>query len=204
METLKSSVMTGKLEGIPGVSTSPLDNDFCNSMAKKSTVCEECYSRRMLKGMRKNCRPRWKANGEWLSRIQTNEDLASFGKKLKPKHGIVRFHPHGELINLTHLINLYKIAESRPEITFALWTKRKDLTAGTSKPKNLVLIYSNPVHPSKDYVMPIPPRGFDKVFNVVSKEYNGQKVVNCGSKKCIECKLCYSLETTDCIVEIVK
>ena len=58
-----------------------------------------------------------------------------------------RFNAHGELINLTHLENLVRIAKKNPHCNFALWTKRNDLIVKyfktRDKPKNFILVYSN-------------------------------------------------------------
>ncbi len=97
MEKVKVSTMTGKLKGLDAINTSPLDNNFCQTMSKNSdNICHYCYSQKMLKGLRKNCRPSWKANGELLSESElTAEQLP------KIKTELCRFSAHGELINRT-------------------------------------------------------------------------------------------------------
>lgn len=63
-------------------------------------------------------------------------------------------------------------------------------------PSNVILIYSNP---KVDKVIKTVPKGFHKVFNVVSSEEVAE--INCGARKCLECQRCYSFDTTSVIVE---
>ena len=68
----------------------------------------------------------------------------------------------------------------------------------SSKPKNLILVYSNSI---TDTVMDYVPSGFDKVFNVVRQDRSD---VNC-HKKCIECLMCYDVKNkTEQIIERIK
>ena len=86
--------------------------------------------------------------------------------------------------------------------TFSLWTKRKNIVSrvlkNRDKPKNLVLIYSNPYVDKLNVELP---KHFNKVFNNVSKD---SSIVNC-SKKCIECMMCYTIDNpTTQIIEVKK
>ena len=208
---VKISMMTGKLKGIPAVNTSPLDNPFCEKMSHvEGAICQHCYSRRMLSGIRKNCRSGWKFNGEELSsRIFTVSEIKALHLEEKAPHGIVRFSAHGELINYKHAYNLIKIAQLYPALIFGLWTKRLDILnevfvkAEIEKPDNLVVIYSNPFVDKECSIIAIQAMYpfVDKVFSVVSKD-NGD--VNCGARSCATCKLCYSKDTTNVVIEKLK
>lgn len=207
---VKVSEMTGKLAGVPAVNTSPLDNPFCERMAKTDAICSKCYSRRMVSGIRKNCREGWKDNGNILStRLLTTDEIKALHLEEKAPHGIVRFSAHGELINYKHSYNLIKIAQIYPALSFALWTKRLDVLnevlveAGIEKPNNLVIIYSNPAVDACIPVTGIQARYpfVDKIFNVISQDSDA---VNCGARSCATCKLCYNKDTTSEIIEKLK
>jgi len=202
----KWSKMTGKLQHIPALNTSPLDNVFCQSMhtSKKENICNHCYSVKSLKGYRRNCDSRFRENGQVLSSGPiTGNDI----ERLPPVR-IARFSGHGELHNLTHLENLYRIAEFFPETTFALWTKRNSLVRITGskrketglphRPDNVILIYSNP---KINDVMTKPPAGFDKVFNNTTEITAAD---NCTGRNCADCQQCYTLKGPVCIVEKIK
>jgi len=191
---VEKSVMSGKLKHIEAINTSPLNNPFCLKMQKTDSICSKCYSVNMLKTFRYNCNTKFMRNGELLSKEELKDD------QIPVFIGVIaRLSAHGELFNKTHLRNYYKIAKKNRYTKFALWTKRKDLVQGEKKPSNVILVYSNP---KIDEVMPEPPEGFDKVFNVVTDDKKHK--VNC-SKECFKCRKCYNMITkVNCIVEKIK
>jgi hypothetical protein len=194
------STMSGKLEGLRAINSDPTTNLFClqmNRTTKENQICGHCYSLRMLRSYRKNCQPAFERNNKLFSgRVQ--------GGLPKFKEGeYVRWNGHGELVGFEHYSWCLAIARANPKTTFALWTKQKKLVqdvhnAYIMRPKNLILIYSNPII---DDVMNQPPTWFDKVFNNVSEDHPDE---NCTGQKCKDCLLCYSKDTTDVIVEHVK
>lgn len=191
-DQIKISTMTGKLRNIPAINTNPLDNSFCNKMSKTRAVCKYCYSRNMLQGLRKNCGPAWSKNLKILSKPLSDDQIPTINNIW------VRFHGHGELTGSTMFLNFCKIAKHNSRTQFVLWTKRCDIVRKHihEVPKNMTLIYSNP---RLNNVLKNPPSGFDRVFNVVSKDHYKS---NCAGKNCWECGLCYDPKsTTKCIVE---
>jgi hypothetical protein len=201
MDAVHISKMSGKLDGFKAISTNTLTNPFCIKMnkAKKETICKHCYSHTMLNGYRKNMAAVLQRNSDLLgSRTLSKEELPVI------LDSVFRFDAHGELINMQHLANLVAIVNHNLNCTFALWTKRKDyikrLFDHVEKPKNLIVIYSNPTISS---IMDTPPLYFDKTFNnVLEDEYVDQQ--NCTGQQCKNCLLCYNHSTTDTIVEKVK
>jgi hypothetical protein len=191
-EYIIPSEMTGKLTGIQAINTSPLDNEYCKKMRQcKGCVCFDCFSCNMLEGSRKNCRPSWKRNGELLQKplkvIPTIDTVKG------------RFSGHGELHNREHARNYFRIARKNPSVSFAFWTKRIDLVKGMRVPRNVTMVYSNPV---VDEVRSCPPAGFHKVFNVVTKGSSVKS--NCNGKQCRDCGICYSRKGERVIVETLK
>ena len=195
---IKYSVMSGKLKGIPALNTSPLNNNFCKAMSsKKDSICGSCYSINMLKTFRKMCDPPFRRYGEFLSKkVHPSEYLP------KPPNALyVRFSAHGELINLNHTINLFKICGLSPNTTFTLWTKRMNLVwkaiKQIGKPSNLILVYSAMGLDVETTV----PKYFDKVFIVQTKKNDK---TNCFGG-CIDCLKCYTkTDTTTHIYEEIK
>ena len=171
---LKISKMSGKLDGLKAINTSPLNNPFCMTRhSQDKGICGQCYSIRMLKTFRSNC---------------------------NPTYAFFRFSAHGELLNENHLINLLNICKKNPHCTFALWTKRAALYRKVikqyKKPVNLIAIYSQT---KINHIPQKPPTGFDKVFCVV----NDKTPVNC-KDRCISCLKCYRKSTESVIVERIK
>ena len=185
------SKMSGKLAGFYSINTNPLDNPFCNKMANiPGSICEQCYSRRMLKTLRKSCNRSWSENGFVLSKEVMD---AKHLPDLSGLHcnGAFRFSSHGEIINETHLTNLCTIAARNPGVTFGLWTKRTDMVQKHRDqiPSNVVLIASTRW---VDIAQPSVPDGFDKIFSVYTKAFAERHAIpiNC-TGHCKECMLCY-------------
>ena len=198
MQQLAWSKMSGKMDGIPALNTDTTTNKFCMTMSKKKdTICGECYSWNMLKTFRKNVVPRFQLNSKLLS-----ERVLDMNELVRPKGNNVRFNAHGELINTNHLQNLVNYALFYPKVTFTLWTKKhgqiRSFFDKHEKPKNLILIYSNP---TVGTIYKSVPKHFDKVFNVVSCDTSQ---INCVGD-CIDCMKCYTVnDTTKQIVEKIK
>ena len=195
MEKLKITVGTGKLEDVRSLNTSPLSNSFCMKMSKGNSVCSKCYSIKSLKTYRKGCDKAWDRNGDILTeKVYPVEEMPFLND------AIFRIHSHGELINETHLENVYNLARRNPQTTISIFTKRKDLVAKVKdRPENVILVYSNPV---MDRVMETPPPNFHKVFNVVTQREGNN--VNCGARKCANCQICYKFNSPDVVVELEK
>jgi len=182
---IKLSKMSGKLKGIGAINTNTTSNGFCikqNGNGKPDSICSECYSWRILKTFRKNAVPAFKHNSKVLSEKIIHPDGLPI-----TNYAYFRFNGHGELINSNHFHNLLNICKKNKKTTFALWTKRSDIVKrelkSRDKPKNLILVYSNP---KIDSVIGIP-KGFNKVFNNVSHDIG----TNCHGK-CIDCLKCYN------------
>ena len=202
---IKISAMTGKLDGLKAINTSPLNNPYCQRMSKcKEFICAYCYSIDMLKGYRRNCIPAWTKNGEELSKPIPFWHLPKF------KSGtVVRFSGHGELFNTVHAINLIKIAYRNPTSKFSLFTKRARLVQNAvdilGKPANLQLVFSSP---KLNKQSPLP-KYFDRTFTVWEESYRTDHhdihaPINCGARKCIECMICYEDNGVSAVNELLK
>ena len=196
MGVVHISEMSGKMKYIDSINTNPLSNAFCEAMSKTDAVCSKCYSRNMLKSFRANCEKPFEKNSQVLSSsIIPIEDL--------PIVNILffRFSSHGELLNETHFLNLINIAKKNKSTTFSLWTKRVNIVnnvlANIKKPKNLILICSDPKIDGDCEL----PENFDKIFRVTNDDNN--PLVNCVGK-CFDCRKCYTKNKITLIVERLK
>ena len=224
LQAIHTSKMTGKLIELEAISDDTPSNGFCYDRYIKAKeknkkagyvvdICGECYSHTMLSTYRKNMRPALARNEFLAERLLGQHELPTYLK------AFMRLDAHGELRTetvdskgkvikrynkFTHIENYCRIAEHNPHCTFALWTKRTDIIkpffATRDKPKNLIIIYSNP---QVGTILSKPPKHFDKTFNnVLEDEYVDEQ--NCTGQKCKDCLLCYKHGTTDTIVEKVK
>ena len=225
LQQVHTSKMTGKLIELDAISDNTVTNGFCydryikakakNEKAGKVVdICGVCYSHTMLGSYRKNMQPALDRNEFLAERLLETHELPTYLK------AFMRLDAHGELRTetvdpasgkvirtydkFTHIENYCRIAEHNPHCTFTLWTKRTDIIKlffdSREKPKNLIIIYSNP---KVGAILSKPPKHFDKTFNnVLEDEYVDEQ--NCTGQKCKDCLLCYKHGTTDTIVEKVK
>lgn len=199
MSKVHVSIMTGKLEGMHAINSNPLTNNFCQGMRKsKKSICKDCYSCSMLQTFRKLCQPSFNRNDKAMEfDLLPVEDLPLLND------AIFRFNGHGELRSYIHLVNYMNIALKNPHCKFTLWTKRINFVSQylkrNPKPSNLFLVYSSPILNKRSKL----PDNFDKVFTVYDGDQKGIKI-NCGGKKCLECRFCYSNNRIRFINERIK
>lgn len=193
----------GKMEGFRSVSTSVWLNRYCRLRAEDpKSVCHKCYAKAQLNrkaSLDRHCED----NTEILTSHVLPDDAFPI---LNDRY--FRLESFGDLNNDIQFINYIKFARRNPETTFALWTKNFGIVDRVlkymDKPENLIIVASSlelnkPIDVSRwDWV--------DKVFTVYDEDYvQEHKVhINCGKKKCIECKLCYTHNPIREINEILK
>lgn len=192
-----SDNMSGKMFGIPAVSTSVLENPICQKRREDpESICAGCFAANTAArytSLAKNL----KSNLELLTgEILPLDALPVFIPELA---SIVRFEAFGDLANVTQAINYINIAKQNPRVCFAIWTKNIAFLAKaieeTGKPENLRVIYSSPIV-NKAIELEKLQRGFpcvDAIFTVYDKKYiaANNTEINCGAKSCITCRNCY-------------
>ena len=199
-----SDYMSGKMEGIPAISTSVFLNPYCAARAKDpNSICSHCYARATVERY-KDLNRHIEENTSVLAELVPVELLPRFKKTV----GIVRFEAFGDLFSETQAINYFRIAEANPHVKFALWTKNKGIARRAVemyyKPDNLQLVYSaNKINEPEPL-----PLYFDKVFTVWSDAEtcaaDGYGEINCGSRQCADCAVCYLEKYTALINELLK
>ena len=209
MENVQIRITTkhnDKMENMQSLSTSSLTNPQCIKNAKvKGSICEKCFSNRLQKRCT-NLKTKLDSNTYALTKIDLSENPA-----LIPmiNASYFRFEAFGDLHNALHAKNYFTIASANPDTHFALWTKNPAFIQmaidkwGLEKPDNLQIVLS-----SMFINKPSDCKWFfvDKIFTVYSKECIESEGIdiNCGSKKCFECRLCYRKNTTFYINEKIK
>ena len=183
--------MNGKMTGMQSLSTSSLNNKFCQARAKDpNSICSKCYAQRALK-MFKSADTCFQRNADVLcNRILSKEELPVLNTQW------FRFQSHGEILNETEVINYFNICKANKNTHFAIWVKNVKIIdnvikAGYKKPRNLNIvvssIYMNKVIDVKQYDW------VDRVFTVYDKDYikDHDVEINCGSEQCLSCLKCY-------------
>jgi hypothetical protein len=144
----------GKMLDMRCVDTNPISNPFCRSMCLSSNpniVCRNCYSIDMLYRRRRHCVLPYECNSILLGNFLLPDECLptkEFGVTSK-RIQAVRFNASGELINETHVRNLFNICELNPTKMFSLFFKNQTplhkVITNEGKPENLVVVYSNPI-----------------------------------------------------------
>ena len=194
---------TGKMAGMASISTAVTTNERCKKNAQiPGSICEKCFAAKQMKIFPSMEKPM--ADNQ---RILTSEILPK--EKIPIINNIYfRFEAFGDLNNETQVINYFRICYKNPKVKFALWTKNPDfiasaINAGYEKPHNLNIVLSSLFINKErkntfDFV--------DKVFTVYDPQHIEQNEIeiNCGSKNCFACGLCYEKNNVSVINEKLK
>ena len=199
-----------KMYNIPSISTSCKVNPYCIARCKNSdSICSHCYAMRHL-NQYNSCDKKMYYNTLFYTQVELSKDDIPLFNSL-----IFRFEAFGDISTVTQVKNYITICKVNKGVKFSLWTKnpgiiRQAIESGATLPKNLTIIYSN------EYVNnPFTKSDFDqltskypfikKVFSVFSKQYANENIIpiNCGSRKCNECRICYTSKTK-IINELIK
>ena len=194
---------TGKMEGLQSLSTSTLHNERCRKNAEiENSVCKKCYAATQLKRWSTMQKPLIQNMEILTTRILEDHEIPTLYTKY------FRFESFGDLNNDIHVINYFKHCYKNPDVKFALWTKNPDfieaaINQGYEKPENLNIVLSslfiNLERKNRyDFV--------DKVFTVYDKQHIEENNIdiNCGSKSCFKCGLCYEKNDAKIINEKLK
>lgn len=198
-----SDYMTGKMYGIPSISTSCLRNDLCLARMKNgASVCSHCFAEttvRRYTELGKNL----EANFDLLT---TSVLPLSVLPRFKSNVRIARIESFGDVANVTQAINYINIIKVNPHVMFAWWSKNAKIVSAAieqvGKPKNVILVESSEQLNHQREITD----GFDKVFTVYDDNtIDTQKVnVNCGARSCDTCRRCYSKRTGAVVNERLK
>ena len=198
-----SDSMSGKMAGIPSISTSCLVNPICKARMKDgNSICAHCFAEATL--------TRYKAAGVAMENnyhLLTESVLPFDLLPVFANVAIVRIESFGDVANKTQAINYANICKVNPAVTFAWFTKNMSIVKSAfdevGKPENVVMIESSPIMneikaPANEYV--------DKVFTVFDDEtISARQInVNCGARCCATCRRCYNKATENEVIERLK
>lgn len=185
--------MSGKMEGIPCISTTMQLNPICRERAKvEGSICSKCYAARTTRQY-KALEAHLEENYRVLTKVIISDELLP---RFKRTVRMVRFESFGDLATPTQAINYINIARVNPEVKFALWTKNpkilEEAIREVTAPGNLTIIYSSPMINEDARGMMARYPFIDKVFTVYDKEHiTKAKGFKCAGKDCASCGHCY-------------
>ena len=194
---------TGKMTGNESISSSAMHNDGCKARAKvPGSICEHCFAMSMEN-----------AYSDLTALLENN--LKVLSTTIIPVHewpivnvNMFRIESFGDVKNTIQVNNYLNFVERNPNTTFAAWTKVPGLYdmvfKKRDKPANLIMIVSsmfiNQIADVSRY------EWADKVFTVFSADYvleHPETSIDCGGKKCVECRRCYTHNAAGVAVQYV-
>jgi hypothetical protein len=124
---------------------------------------------------------------------------------------IVRFESFGDLNNETQLINYIRIARQAKHTKFALFTKqfgivRKYFESGKRFPDNVTLILSSPYidHVLNESLVEVFKQYHRRVITFTVTRDKTNPGINCGKRRCVECRNCYDAKNPKNVIEYLK
>lgn len=198
-----SDSMSGKMSGIPSISTSCLCNPIClKRMQDGNSICSHCFAYATLN--------RYKAASQAMEsnyHLLTESVLPPELLPIFANVAIVRIESFGDVANKTQAVNYLNIIKANPNVIFAWWSKNmviiKSAIDEVGKPENLILVESS----EKLNKVKVASNGYvDKVFTVYDEKTITNKGinVNCGARCCATCRRCYNKDTETTISEKLK
>lgn len=182
---------SGKIEGLFSLDVACKNCEFCMKMQASqdpSVICTLCYTQSMYE----TAKAAHAITGEILSKLELTDDEAA---AVAIPAGLFRFNSDGELINLTHALNLLRIAATHKMTSFAIWTKRPAILDAAvkkyGKPDNLIVGVSSPFINTPfsgnwtwcDFIFTVyTPGRIAAAIAAGSRECNGKKCLACGFK----------------------
>ena len=189
-----SQGLTGKMTGMPAITTSMLYNAHCQKLSNIiGTVCEKCYTMKYLKS-RPAVEKCYAENTDLLtSSIIPIKQLPFINAAM------CRLETFGDIVNTTHLQNHVNLIKKNNHCMFSLFTKNYtvvfDYFKTHKQPKNLSIVISSLII-NKPFELEFLPDYLTnvKIFTVYSKPFaKGNNVaINCGKNRCVDCRRCYT------------
>jgi len=203
-----SQGLTGKMAGMPAITSSMLCNENCQKLSGiKGSVCEKCYTKKYL-----SCRPSVEKCYEDNTKL-LSESIIPIKQLPFINAAMCRFETFGDIVNATHLQNYINLVKKNNHCKFCLFTKNYTVVFNYFKshkqPKNLSIVISSLFLNEPFNVTEITDLELInlKIFTVYTKTYahkNGV-VINCGKTRCIDCQRCYKKNKTPIYVsELLK
>lgn len=202
----------GKMTLIPSISTNKKLNENCQRMScsdNSDCICRYCYADNVM-AMYPRLEASLTNNTAILTRELTFPEIKEIAKVFL-NTAIVRFESFGDLNNETQLLNYIRIARQAKHTKFALFTKqygivRKYFESGKRFPDNVTLILSSPYidHVLNEPLVEVFKQYHRRVITFTVTRNKNNPGINCGKRKCVECRNCYDAKNPRNVIEYIK
>lgn len=202
----------GKMTLIPSISTNKKLNENCRKMSSSGNcdcICTHCYADNVM-AMYPKLEASLTNNTAVLTRELTFAEIKTISKFFL-NTAIARFESFGDLNNETQLLNYIRIARAAKHTRFALFTKqygivRKYFESGKRFPDNVTLILSSPYidHVLNEAMVDVFKQYHRRVITFTVTRDKTNPGINCGQRRCIECRNCYDAKNPKNVIERIK
>ena len=202
----------GKMTLIPSISTSKKLNANCQKMSCSDNcdcICKYCYADKTM-AMYPNLEKSLTNNTAILTRELTFSEIKEIAK-FYLNTSIARFESFGDLNNEIQLINYIRIARAARHTRFALFTKhysivKKYFESGKRFPDNVTLILSSPYidHVLNESIVNQFKQYHRRVITFTVTRDKENPGINCGTRRCVECRNCYDAKNPKNVIEYIK
>ena len=203
----------GKMTLIPSLSTNKKLNEHCLKMSKSGNpdcICTHCYVDKTM-AMYPRLNESLTNNTNILSgRELTSSELKEIASFFL-NTAIARFESFGDLNNETQLLNYVRIARAARHTKFALYTKqyyivRKYFESGHRFPDNMTLVLSSPYidHVLTPELVELFKQYHRRVITFTVTRDKTNPGINCGKRRCVECRNCYDARNPRDVIEYIK
>ena len=201
-----SQGLTGKMTGMPAITSSMLCNENCQKLIQiKGSVCEKCYTKKYLSS-RPSVDICYRENSDLLSSSIIPKNQLPFVNA-----AYCRLETFGDIINATHLQNYINLVKKNNHCIFSLFTKNYtvvfDYFKTHKQPSNLSIVISSLMLNTQFEIQRCVGLTNLKIFTVYTKKYADKHNVpiTCGKNRCIDCRRCYTKNKTPVfIAELLK
>lgn len=202
----------GKMTLIPSISTNKKLNENCQRMSCSDNcdcICKYCYADNVM-AMYPKLDASLTNNTTVLTRELTFAEIKMISKFFL-NTAIARFESFGDLNNEVQLLNYIRIARAAKHTRFALFTKqygivRKYFESGKRFPDNVTLILSSPYidHVLNDAMVDVFKQYHRRVITFTVTRDKTNPGINCGQRRCVECRNCYDAKNPKNVIERIK
>lgn len=190
-KVIVSRTMTGKMEGVHGISTSNVENKICQwRKSCKDSICQNCFAEGIM-NQYDSAHLNSVYNLELLSsRLLDDSELPTLVED------IFRIESFGDVSNVIHARNYLRIIRKNSLTMFGWWSKNMHLVSAAIKaegfiPENVNFIQSSMFVNCKDEAKYDFVVATFTVYDDFMIEVEGIDI-NCGARSCRGCMKCYT------------
>ena len=182
---------SGKMSGMGSISTACVCNKHClERRGIEGSICQGCFAYRTFDMRNESFEMCFTRNYEILTSVEIPVELMPV-----LNYSIFRIESFGDIENEIQAKNYWNLIKANPYTQFGWWTKNYGIVEKIfdkyGKPENVSLVVSSVMINEEFDIQKF--AYADKIFTVFKRDYidKNDVEINCGSKQCVTCQICY-------------